>query len=326
MKYLRDCKVCGAQKSPNIAPSGLMGGDKKVNYPWQIIAVDIMGPFPRSTKGNQYLLVVSDWLTKYTLLLPMRSAVASTIVKFVEEKVFLVWGVPQFIICDNGSQFAGHEFKKLAETYKVQKIWYNARYHPQCNFVERVNKTVGTAIRSYVKENHKTWDQEIPRIQFAVNTARHEVTNFSPSYLNFGRNVPITGEYYGKVESTDNLELLPGDRDAYASELKKLAQLYDDVSSRLSKSYQRNANRYNLRRRDRAFAVGDKVWRRNKVLSDAGKQFSAKLAPKYILCTVRKSVSRVIYALTNPDGSDAGEWHISDLKAYLGSNSDVSIS
>lgn len=68
----------------------------------------------------------------------------------MENDVFLVYGVPQIIICDNGTQFVGKVFKNLVEKYNVQKIWLNAKYHPQCNFVERSNKTVGTAIRSYI--------------------------------------------------------------------------------------------------------------------------------------------------------------------------------
>lgn len=73
------------------------------------------------------------------------------------------------------------------------------------------------------------------------------------------------------------------------------------------------------------FNVGDKVWRRNKVLSDATKQFASKLAPKYVLCKVRRKVSRLIYSLSNIDGTYAGEWHIKDLKPFFGSNSDVSV-
>lgn len=58
----------------------------------------------------------------------MRKAAAENITKFMENEVFPVFGVPQFIICDNGTQFAGRVFKKLTKTYEVQKIWYNARY------------------------------------------------------------------------------------------------------------------------------------------------------------------------------------------------------
>lgn len=324
LKYVRACKVCQSQKISNTSRMGLMGSEKRVNYPFQIIAVDIMGPFPRSSKGNCYLLVVGDWFTKYTLLHPMRQATAQNIVKFIENQVFLAFGVPQFIVCDNGTQFAGRIFKKLADTYQVQKIWFSARYAAQCNFVERNNQTVGTAIRSYVEE-HKDWDQELHKIQHAINTAKHEVTGFTPSFLAFGRHVPLSGKYYGQVTSTADIELLPGDRNTYAEGLKALTQIFAEVRNKIHLAHQRNAAAYNLRKRDFSFEVGDKVWRRNKVLSDAAIKFAAKLAPKYVLCTVRKKVSRLIYSLENADGSLAGEWHIKDLKPYFGSNSDVSV-
>lgn len=325
LKYVRSCVVCNAQKMPNKSQMGLMGSEKKVKYPWQIISVDIMGPLPRSSKGNSYLLVVADWFTKYTLLLPMRKAIASTIVKFMENEVFLVYGVPQFIICDNGSQLAGTQFKRFAKKYDVQKIWYNARYHPQCNPVERINRTVGTAIRSYVGENHRTWDQHLKEIQFALNTAKHEVTGYSPAFLNFGRLIPITGSYYGEIKSTDDCELLPDDRELLTANLKTLSDIREEIRHRLHNAYLRNVKSYNLRKRDVTFQEGEKVWRRNKILSDASRYFSAKLAPKYVLCTIRKRISRLIYALNNADGSDAGEWHIKDLKQYFGSNSDISV-
>lgn len=325
IKFVRSCESCGQQKTSNSPPLGLMGSEKKVKYPWQVLALDIMGPFTRSSQGNSYLLVVADWFSKYTLLLPMKKAVASTIVKFVENQVFLVFGVPQYIICDNGTQFAGKIFKGLADKYKVQKIWFNARYHPQANFVERINRTIGTAIRGYIGENQRVWDKQIHKIQYALNTSKHEVTGYTPSFINFGRITPINGEYYGKLESTENLLLLAHTRDQYVNDIRSISEVYESVRDRLHKAYERNANNYNLRRKDIIFNVGDKVWRKNKVLSDASQGFSAKLAPKYIPCVIRERLSRLIYRLNHINGSDAGTWHVKDLKPYFGSNPDVSV-
>lgn len=325
LRFIRNCDICGSQKSPNCQRFGLMGSPKNVKFPWQVMAIDIMGPFVRSSKGNAYLLVVSDWFTKYTLLFPMRQALASTVVRLVEDNVFLVYGVPQFIICDNGVQFAGTEFKNLAKTYSVQKIWYNARYHAQVNFVERCNRTIACAVRSYVKDNQKHWDRHVQQIQYAINSAVHEVTSYSPSFLNFARVVPISGDFYGRVASTENIQLMPDRRDDYVRNIRGLKEIYDDVCVRLESAYRKNARTYNLRKRDVLFNVGDKVWRRNKVLSDRAKQFTSKLAPKYVMCTVRERRSRLVYGLNNVDGSDAGYWHVKDLKVYLGSNGDISV-
>jgi len=78
-----------------------------------------------------------------------------------------------------------------------------------------------------------------------------------------GYEVPPVGE--------QELNLLP------INDIKKA------VDSRLKEAYARNARVYNLSRRDRKLCVGELVYRRNFVKSDASKFFSAKLAPKYLV-------------------------------------------
>ncbi|CAG9817169.1 unnamed protein product [Phaedon cochleariae] len=65
--------------------------------------------------------------------------------------------------------------------------------------------------------------------------------------------------------------------------------------------------------------VGGRVWKRNYVLSDAANNSAKKLAPRYVLCTVAKKKSKLVYVLKNEDGTNAGVWHIQDLKLYDGS-------
>lgn len=318
-QYISGCEVCAAQKSRNNNRPGFMGQPKKASFPWQYIAVDIMGPLPRTKSGHSYLLCVSDYFTKYVLLQPLRSATSLAINKFLEDQVFLVFGAPQVVIVDNGAQFISKSFRALVSSYGG-KLWYNAKYHAQVNPVERINRVVGTAIRSYIKGNdHRSWDHNIQKIAFAICTAVHEVTGYSPTFLNFGRHVPVTGEYYGKIRFEEIEGIV--DRNKYAEEMGKLQSLYDDVRQRLLQAYEKNARVYNLRKRPgEKFVVGDKVWKKNYVLSDAAQQFSAKLAPRYILCTVVKVISPLVYELSDETGRNIGRWHSKDLKPYHGSN------
>lgn len=43
-------------------------------------------------------------------------------------------------------------------------------------------------IAQLVDKNQKTWDNLLPELQFATNTAKHDSTQFSPAYLNYQRN------------------------------------------------------------------------------------------------------------------------------------------
>ncbi|XP_072377885.1 uncharacterized protein [Diabrotica undecimpunctata] len=162
-----------------------------------------------------------------------------------------MFGVPQYVICDNASNLNNPLLIELCNRYNVQKVWFSPVYAPQCNFVERNNRTNGIAIRTYVKD-HVDWDKNLAKIRQAINTAKHEVTGYTPAFLNYGHHVPLSGNYYDvdhKDQQNQDIEIIPGGRNVYASEVKGLDKVFEKVKANLRKGYERNARSYNLRRR-----------------------------------------------------------------------------
>lgn len=318
VKYVRRCDTCHSQKMSNFSRFGLMGVQKKVSFPFEMLSLDVMGPFPRSPRQNAFLVVASDYFSKFTLVKALRQATAQALTAFLED-IFLTYGVPRILLLDNAPAHTGKVFRSFIDKYKIKRVWYNCRYHPQVNPVERINRTIGAAIRCYIKDSHRDWDLHIQEIASALRSSVSEVTKYSPNYLVFGRKVPISGDFYEDVEN-DGLDLNTCDREAYVKQLEKLPPLYKEVQKRLDDAYKKNCHQYNLRRREHIYRVGDKVWKRNFVLSSAVNDFSAKLADRFVLCKVRKVLSNVAYELDNLDGTDAGVWHVSKLKPYLGSD------
>lgn len=311
LRYVTKCRVCLSQKAATCAPPGLMGTAKKVSFPWQTISIDLMGPLPRSTSGHSYLLVVADWFTKYPLIFPLRQATVGKIVSLIENEVFLMFGVPQTVMVDNGTQFKSKPFKDLMSRYQVPRLWFNAKYHPQVNFVERTNRIIKTALRSFVKDNHRLWDVNLAKIAQAIRTSVHEVTGYSPAFLNFGRHIPTSGLFY----SLPTGEIFSEQPKKYADTLSNFVNIFKDVEAKLLQAHERNARHYNLRRRPLSFSVGDVVWKRNYALSDASQYFSSKLTPRYVRCTVHKKISPLTYSLVDQDGKNIGIWHVKDLKS-----------
>ncbi|KAJ8970452.1 hypothetical protein NQ314_001224 [Rhamnusium bicolor] len=96
-----------------------------------------------------------------------------------------------------------------------------------------------------------------------------------------------------------------------------LQDVFKDVRDRLKAAYERSRKYYNLRHRDERFQLRQKVWRRNYVISDASKNFTAKLAPKFTgPLTVIDILSPWSYRLADHTGKDCGVWHARDLKSH----------
>lgn len=289
-----------------------MGAEKNISFPFQAISMDLLGPLPKSKRGNQYVLVVTDYFTKFVLVQSLRKATTPAIVKFLREQVFLIFGVPEIVIFDNGSQFQSKDLQNYLQRLKIPKIWFNARYHPQVNPTERVNRVLVTAISSYIKDNHQVWDENLPEIAQALRLAKHDTTQISPAYLVFGRHVPIAGDFYSSSATSNDYTVK--NNLFWAREMSMLPELYDEVKDRLHKAYQTNANYYNLRKRPLQFYLGDIVWKKTYLQSDASKHFSKKLAPKYVPCKVAQVITPLVYELVDLNGQPLGRWHIKDLK------------
>ncbi|KAK9888747.1 hypothetical protein WA026_000974 [Henosepilachna vigintioctopunctata] len=320
-KYCLNCNVCKANKSSNQARMGLMGSYKMINFPFQLISLDLMGPFPKSKQGYKYLLVVSDWFTKFIFVHPLREANAKGVMNFMENNIFLIFGTPQIVVQDNATMFVSSHYTNFLKSYKITP-WFNAKRHPQANPTERSNRTVLTAICSYIHDTHVCWNENIYKIAHAINTAKHEVTGVSPAFLLFGRLLPTTGDFYGPVSGNDqNLEEVT-DRLKWRDDLDNLPSLYSRTRQRLYEAYLRNKRYYDMGKRKVIFSVGDKVWKRNFPLSNAANKFSAKLCNTYVPCRVHKVMSDLVYNLVDLDNRDLGNWHVRHLKADLANYSD----
>lgn len=317
MRYISRCKTCLQTKANNRPPIGRMGGHTKVSKPWETLSIDIIGPLPRTTRGFSFILAISDIFSKFVLTFPLRKATANNVVDVLEKHVFLLFGVPRNIISDNGVQFKSREYLALLKQYQV-KPSFIAYYHPQANPVERVNRILKTMLVSYVSDNQRNWDVLLPKVTCALRTAKHEVTGHTPYFINFGREMHISGQRsLPGAPSDDNVSSdIERNPELLAQRSAGFSELYSEVRKRLQNAYERAKARYNLRHRQEDFQPDQLVWRKNFVLSDASRYFSAKLAPKYIgPFQIHRKLSTDSYELKTCDGEILpGTWHAVHLR------------
>lgn len=310
-KFLGTCATCKECKPANISQHPEMGRQRLSTKPFQILAIDFIQSLPRSKAGNTHLLVLMDLFSKWTMLVPVKKISTSGIKKVLEEQWFLRYSVPEILISDNASSFLSKDFKNFLEYYKVEH-WANARHHSQANPVERLNRTINSCIRTYVKGNQKTWDTKISEVEHTLNNTIHASTGFSPYRLLFGHEIISTGDEH-RVDVVKR-DLTTSEREEQRLLVDKV--VHDAVLKNLKKAYDKSTHNYNLRFRKTApvYTVGQKVYRKSFAQSSASDNFNAKLGPAYIPCIIVSRRGTSSYELQDESGKDLGIFSAADLK------------
>ena len=310
------CSECQRFKPSNRTPAGEMQGFIPRMRPLTAYSMDLVGPLPTSTKGNKYILTVLDLCSKYLIAIPLRAATAKHVTAALRKDVICIYGVPQLLVSDNGTQFKCKLFKEVCERHKIRHNFI-VPYTPRSNNVERYHATIKNSLAIYAQEDHRTWDKYLPYVVFALNTSKSETTGFTPASLVFGR------EPNNLFNLADDLAKGPVgefDPELYLEELtEKSAKAMRKALTKIRKTKFAQSQKYNLRRRQITFTPGDFVWRKNYPQSSKIDFVAAKLAPKYLgpfVVAGMESPTRV--KLNSVSGADAGIWHLDQIKPFIG--------
>lgn len=193
--YINTCEICKTTKAPNCVLRPEMGQAAVTNRPFQRLYVDLLGPYPRSKKGHIGLLIVLDHFSKFHWLCPLRKFTSLAIMEFLSNNIFHIYGVPEVLVSDNGSQFKANDFNAFLTSFGIQHI-YTALYSPQANASERVNRSIISGIRAYLKGEHNLWDQHISSISCSLRNSFHQSIKMSPYRALFGLEMITHGSSY----------------------------------------------------------------------------------------------------------------------------------
>nr|GEZ73282.1 reverse transcriptase domain-containing protein [Tanacetum cinerariifolium] len=95
---------------------------------FDVWGIDFMGPF-LSSKGNKYILVAVDYLSKWVEAKALPTNYARVVVKFLKS-LFSRFGTPKAIISDRSTHFCNDQFSRVMEKYGVTHR-LSTSYHPQ---------------------------------------------------------------------------------------------------------------------------------------------------------------------------------------------------
>ena len=133
------------------------------------------------------VLVVVDHFTRYVQAFVTKNHMARTTARVLYNNYFSVFGFPQCLMSDQGTEFCGKVIAAMCSLLGVEKI-RTTPYHPQTNgSAERVHQTLQQMIGKLDPEKRRKWLAHIGSIIIAYNSTRSLVTGYSPYFLMFGR-------------------------------------------------------------------------------------------------------------------------------------------
>ena len=205
--WIRTCDKCQRRNRPFRTPKAPLTPYKS-GFPNERIAMDVMGPFKDSNAGNKYVLCITDHFSKYARAIPMPDQKAERIARILVQDWVYVWGEPNKVHTDQGSNFESGLMKDICEHLEVEKT-RTTPYHPQGNAqVERYNQTIMSICSKLTdKENYQNWDEKLPISVAAYNATEHDTTGKTPNRLMMGREVSHNfDKMLPKSQDPDKLE------------------------------------------------------------------------------------------------------------------------
>ena len=110
--------------------------------PFEKWALDLVGTINPSSHKKSYILVCTDYVTKWVEEKALIRATEQPVSNFLLEDIFVHFGIAREIVTDGGPQFTSHLIKKLVEKYGIH-YRFTSPYHPQENGqVESTNKVI----------------------------------------------------------------------------------------------------------------------------------------------------------------------------------------
>ncbi|GKT29858.1 hypothetical protein ADUPG1_001280, partial [Aduncisulcus paluster] len=164
-------------------------------YPFQVVAVDTLGPLKKSKTGLMYVMVFIDCFTRLVELVPTVSTSAKEAADALLKTIVFRYGLPQTIRSDRGSQFYNLLYEHLLASLGI-KHHRVLTYNPQANgIVERINYEIMKILKSCFADGTPVddWDLQLPYIQFLLNTRIHSELGTSPHEMVFGTGVMLAG-------------------------------------------------------------------------------------------------------------------------------------
>jgi hypothetical protein len=196
------------------------------------VALDTTGPLPETKSGNKYILVAIDHYSKWCEAKAIADHGAKTAARFLEDEIICRYGVPKFVLTNNGGEWAT-EFDVMCRDYVIQHQ-RTAPQWPQCNgMAEHMIKTIkhGITVLATTPANMDCWDQQLAKVLFGYRFGIQTSTKFSPFMILTSQTPRLRADNYlqALTDETDDGVDMEAAAAQFLQKVELIASIHDNV-------------------------------------------------------------------------------------------------
>ena len=310
--YVKSCYVCEERKNParkkrTYMKSYITGGR------FERVAADIAGPFPKTANENVYILVISDYFTKFSEIYPIPNMEAKTIASVFFRGWIKRYGCPREFHSDQGTQFESQVFQHLCSMFGILKTRTTA-FHPRSDgMVERLNRSIKEMLSKYINVRQTNWDDYIDCMEMAYNSSVHETTGVTPYRMVFGSEMTVPLDLQTEAVETDKEEMTSAPR--YVRELCENLDIVHRIARECtSKAVLRQKKHYDKSAVSKSYDVGDVVRRfQPKQIIGTKLKLARNWSGPWV---ITRRLSDVLFEIKHSKNSKAVIVHADNLKSF----------
>ena len=148
--------------------------------------MDITGPFPKAVENKRYLLVYTNYFTKWVEIESLANIRDVDVKRFIWKNIVTRFGVPYVLISDNGLQFDSKAFRTYCSGLGI-KNRYSTPAYPQGNGqAEAVIKVIVNGLKKRLDDAKGRWVEELPHVLWTYRTTPRKSIEETPFSMTYG--------------------------------------------------------------------------------------------------------------------------------------------
>lgn len=321
-RWVSACIPC-ARRKRRCNPHADVPGTLSSSKPFDVLAIDFVGPLNETEDGNRWILTAIDVFTRYPFAVALPNRRAESVARALFEHVFQYFSLCRVIVSDNGAEFVGKVMEAFNRLFNITHI-RTLPYSPMLNScLENFHRFLNASLTILGNRFKDDWDARLPVTLSAYRVSVHATTGYSPFQAVFGRD-PRLGIDLSLPDVAPDLGRQPQTIGGYVERTASaLQRTHTEIRDRQSRVQEASRLRRMGQYREVLFKVGDLVMASSPTaeplpnrVTPTRKLLDRNIGPLEIVRVVSKGSSRKYVVRDPTSGKEFRPFRPSRLALY----------